>query len=118
MMLLKRQISDYDRTIYGTLHWLDNGNHASAGDSNSLQSGLFAEEFHVFSIIWNSSSIKFLCDDIQYYEVNITGAELSEFQEQFFFIFNIAVGGSWPGNPDDTTVFPQTMAVDYVRVFQ
>ena len=107
-----------DRTVYGSLHWLDNGNHASAGDSKSLQSGLFAEEFHVFSIIWNATSIQFLCDDVQYYEVNITGAELSEFQEHFFFIFNIAVGGSWPGNPDNTTVFPQTMAVDYVRVFQ
>ena len=36
----------------------------------------------------------------------------------FFFIMNIAVGGQWPGYPDDTTEFPQFMAVDYVRVFQ
>ncbi|MEC7389180.1 MAG: glycoside hydrolase family 16 protein, partial [Pseudomonadota bacterium] len=37
---------------------------------------------------------------------------------EFFFIFNIAVGGNWPGYPDSTTVFPQRMVVDYVRVFQ
>jgi beta-glucanase (GH16 family) len=36
----------------------------------------------------------------------------------FFIILNLAVGGSWPGNPDDTTVFPETMLVDYVRVYQ
>ena len=38
--------------------------------------------------------------------------------EKFFLIFNVAVGGNWPGNPDATTVFPQKMVVDYVRVFQ
>jgi len=40
------------------------------------------------------------------------------FNEQFFFIFNIAIGGNWPGNPDETTQFPQRMEVDYVRVFE
>jgi len=43
---------------------------------------------------------------------------LSEFKENFFLIMNVAVGGNWPGNPDATTIFPQTMYVDYVRVFQ
>jgi len=40
------------------------------------------------------------------------------FNQDFFFIFNIAVGGNWPGNPDETTVFPQEMEIDYIRVFQ
>lgn len=39
------------------------------------------------------------------------------FDERFFFIFNLAIGGNWPGNPDNTTLFPQQMAVDYVRVY-
>jgi beta-glucanase (GH16 family) len=43
---------------------------------------------------------------------------MTEFHEEFFFIFNVAVGGNWPGNPDATTVFPQQMRVDYIRVFQ
>lgn len=104
-----------DRTIHGTVHWEDNG-HASYGGPNSLSSGRFADEFHVFSIIWTPSSIVWLRDDIQYKSIDITN--LSAFHNDFFFIFNVAVGGNWPGSPDGTTVFPQTMIVDYVRVFQ
>ena len=108
-----------DRTVYGTLHWQDNGSHANYGGSNSLSSGeLFAEEFHVFSIIWDQNSIRFLRDDVQYHIMDIGGSELTEFHQNFFFIFNVAVGGNWPGSPDGSTEFPQTMAVDYVRVFQ
>jgi beta-glucanase (GH16 family) len=40
------------------------------------------------------------------------------FDHPFFIILNVAVGGNWPGEPDDTTVFPQQMLVDYVRVYQ
>jgi hypothetical protein len=107
-----------DRTVYGTAHWSDNGTHAQFGDNYSLTSGKFADEFHVFSVIWNQNSIKWLVDDIQYNEINISPAELSEFQENFFLILNVAVGGNWPGSPDGTTVFPQSMYVDYVRIFQ
>ena len=104
-----------DRTIHGTVHWEDNG-HASYGGPNSLSSGRFADEFHVFSIVWTSSSIVWLRDDIQYKSIDITN--LSAFHNDFFFIFNVAVGGNWPGSPDPSTIFPQTMIVDYVRVFQ
>jgi hypothetical protein len=40
------------------------------------------------------------------------------FDHPFFFLLNVAVGGDWPGNPDETTVFPQTMSVDWVRVYK
>jgi len=40
------------------------------------------------------------------------------YDHPFFILLNVAVGGYWPGNPDSTTVFPQTMRVDYVRVYQ
>jgi beta-glucanase (GH16 family) len=59
-----------------------------------------------------------MMDDVVYNSLDITPAELTEFQQKFFLILNVAVGGNWPGNPDATTVFPQTMFVDYVRVFQ
>jgi hypothetical protein len=105
-----------DRTVHGTVHWEDNG-HALYGGHNTLTSGRFADEFHVFSIIWTPSSIKWLRDDIQYHVIDINN--LSAFHNDFFFIFNVAVGGNWPGSPDpSTTIFPQTMIVDYVRVFQ
>jgi beta-glucanase (GH16 family) len=106
-----------DRTVHGTVHW-DASGYASYGNSNSLPSGKFADEFHVFSIIWNQTSIKWLRDDIVYNEINITSAQMSEFSENFFMILNVAVGGNWPGSPDATSTYPQTMYVDYVRVFQ
>ena len=106
-----------DRTIHGTIHWDDNG-HNHYGGSKSLSSGTFADEFHVYSIIWDQNSITWLLDDVQYHVVDITPGAMTEFHENFFFIFNVAVGGTWPGSPDGTTVFPQKMFVDYVRVFQ
>jgi beta-glucanase (GH16 family) len=51
----------------------------------------------------------------KFYQFNKIGAP---FNNTFFFIMNVAVGGNWPGSPDNTTVFPQTMVVDYIRVFQ
>jgi beta-glucanase (GH16 family) len=106
-------------TVYGTVHWsTGSGSHAEFGGSRSLTSGKFIDEFHVFSIVWDSNSIRWYLDDNQYHVIDITPADLNEFQEKFFFIFNVAVGGNWPGNPDATTVFPQRMIVDYVRVFQ
>jgi len=105
--------------IYGTVHWDNAGNYASYGGNTSLSTGkIFADEFHVFSIVWNDTTIKWYLDDVQFHVIDITPAELSEFKEKFFFIFNVAVGGNWPGSPDGTTVFPQRMVVDYIRVFQ
>lgn len=103
--------------VYGTIHWDANG-HAEYGGNKALSSGKFSDEFHVFSIVWDANEIKWLLDGVQYHNVDITPADLSEFHEKFFLIFNVAVGGNWPGNPDATTSFPQRMIVDYVRVFQ
>lgn len=106
-----------DRTVHGTAHWDSNG-YASYGNSTSLATGKFTDEFHVFSIIWDANSIKWLLDDVEYNALTISGTDMTEFHQNFFFIFNLAVGGNWPGNPNATTVFPQSMFVDYVRVFQ
>jgi beta-glucanase (GH16 family) len=107
-----------DKTVHGTIHWSENGNHAQFGKSKTLTSGKFADEFHVFSVVWNQNSITWLLDNVAFNTVDITPANMSAFKENFFLIFNVAVGGNWPGNPDGTTMFPQKMYVDYVRVFQ
>jgi len=106
--------------VHGTIHWFDDdpGNNVNYGGHVNLASGTFADEFHVFSILWDENEIKWLLDDVQFHTVDTTPAELSEFQEDFFFIMNVAVGGNWPGSPDASTKFPQRMAVDYIRVFQ
>ncbi len=106
-----------DNQVHGTLHW-DNNGHTYTGGRYTLESGIFADEYHVFSIIWDEISIKWLVNDKQFHEINITPAHMTEFHDQFFFIFNVAVGGNWPGSPDETTVFPQQMRVDYIRVFE
>lgn len=107
-----------DKTIFGTAHWDNNGQHTYITGSSPLSSGIYADEFHVFSIVWDANKITWYRDDIKYHEQDITPAALSEFRAPFFFIVNIAVGGNWPGSPNASTQFPQQMAVDYIRVFQ
>jgi beta-glucanase (GH16 family) len=107
-----------ENTVHGTVHWDNNGQYANYGQGNTVGSGIYADEFHVFTIIWNETSIKWYRDDILYNTVDITPAGLNEFKNEFFFIFNVAVGGNWPGSPDTSTTFPQNLIVDYIRVFQ
>lgn len=109
-----------DQRVFGTGHWYQDAAtpHASYGLSKSITSGKLSDAFHTFTIIWDASKIIWLMDNVNYCTLNITPTALSEFKAPFFIILNIAVGGAWPGNPDGTTVFPQTMEVDYVRVYQ
>jgi beta-glucanase (GH16 family) len=109
-----------DNTVYGTLHWDNAGNYACTCGTGgyTLPNGIFADEFHVFSLVWNENTITWLVDNVQFHQISISPAELSEFRAPFFFIFNLAVGGNWPGSPDPSTVFPQHLIVDYIRVFQ
>lgn len=107
--------------IYGTMHWGANtSSHAMKGSNYTLPGSSFDLQFHVYSIIWKQDSIKVLVDDIEFFSFakSDVGAAAYPFNDNFFFIFNVAVGGNWPGAPDATTVFPQRLIVDYVRVFQ
>jgi hypothetical protein len=103
--------------IYGTAHW-DNNGHVSRGNSFTLSGSKFSSGFHVFSLIWTPNRLIWLVDNQQY--SNLSRSEIGAFPFDLpqFFIFNVAVGGSWPGIPDQTTVFPQNMIVDYIRVYQ
>jgi hypothetical protein len=118
MEMIGGNASGRDNTVHGTVHWDNNGQYASFGGKKTLAEGKFSDQFHVFSIIWDARSIRWLLDDQQFHSIDITPAELSEFHQPYFFIFNVAVGGNWPGSPDASTSFPQKMIVDYVRVFQ
>jgi len=80
-----------------------------------------ADDFHVYAVEWEPEAIRFYVDDHLY--VTRTRADMRSgwkwsFDHPFFLLLNVAVGGDWPGSPDATTVFPQTMLVDYVRVYQ
>lgn len=110
--------SGRENTVHGTVHWQNEGKHAQFGGKTTLSSGTFSDQFHVYSILWDATSIRWLVDNKQYHVIDTTPAELDEFRRNFFFIFNVAVGGNWPGSPNSTTSFPQHLIVDYIRVFQ
>ncbi len=120
---IMEMVGHQPRLIHGTVHWgPNNGQHQYYGSTAPALTfpETFADEFHVFSIEWQENEIKFLMDDVHYHTVtpsNMNGMAYP-FNDAFFFIMNVAVGGEWPGNPDETTPFPGFMAVDYVRVFQ
>lgn len=102
--------------IYGTIHW-DNNGYASYGGSTSLST---FTSYHVYSIEWDASAIRWYVDGVKYHEANIANSinGTDEFHREFFIILNLAVGGNWPGSPDSSTPFPARVYVDYVRVYQ
>ena len=108
--------------IHGTIHGPGYSGGNGLGASYSLPSSQrFADSFHTFAVEWEPNVVRFYCDGILY--KTRTPADLPQgqtwvFNHPFFILLNVAVGGYWPGNPDATTVFPQTMQVDYVRVYQ
>lgn len=108
-----------DSTTYGTIHYANAANqwrYVSAG--SSLASGKFADGYHLFGVEWDAGSIKWFLDGAKFTEQQIGDAERTEFQSSFFILFNLAVGGNWPGSPTASTVFPQHMMIDWVRVYQ
>ena len=108
-------------TVHGTAHWgIDWPNWTHQGSSTSIYPENFDEEFHVFSIDWSEDNIDFIMDDEVFFNINpsMMNGQPYPFNNPFFFILNVAVGGNWPGYPDETTTFPVFMAVDYVRVYQ
>ncbi len=113
---------DLPNRILGTIHYGANLSQHQYNSGTKYLDGqeTFQDEFHVFSINWENNLIEFLLDGEVYY--TITPATLNgapyPFNKNQFFIFNLAVGGNWPGSPDASTSFPQHLIVDYVRVFQ
>jgi beta-glucanase (GH16 family) len=85
----------------------------------TLAGARFADDFHVFSLDWSAARLAFLVDGTLYRTVtpsSLPGGAPWVFDNPFFLVLNFAVGGNFPGAPDATTVFPQEMIVDYVRV--
>ena len=104
-----------DNVNFGTAHWGDvtiisNGTSTSVPWPEKL-----TDNYHIYAVEWNTSIIKWYFDGVIYHTVDITSAEQDELHQPQYLIFNIAVGGDWPGNPDGTTVWPQYMYVDWVR---
>ncbi len=116
-------IGDEPEVVHGTLHyggeWPDN---TSTGDSYELDSGTFSDDFHEFALEWEEGEMRWYVDGEHYQtqtQWHTDGYEFpAPFDQPFHLLLNVAVGGDWPGYPDETTEFPQEMVVDYVRVYQ
>ena len=108
--------------VHGTIH----GPGYSGADGIGAPFALpgdqrFADDFHVYAVEWEPNAIRFYVDEDLY--STRTPADLPKgtkwvYDHPFFLLLNVAVGGGWPGSPDASTVFPQTMLVDYVRVYR
>ena len=110
-------------TVHGTLHyggkWPKN---THTGKPFVLPRGTFADDFHVFAMEWEAGVIRWFVDG-ELYQTQTQwrsdgGAFPAPFDQPFYLILNLSVGGQWPGPPNAQTVFPARMLVDYVRVYQ
>lgn len=113
--------------VYGTIHF---GNpHSEKQNTYTLKNGNFADEYHVFSCEWEPGKITWYVDGIKYHEANDwysttegqgTVAYPAPFDQNFYMILNLAVGGSWVGFPDadENYVDGQQFTIDYVKAYQ
>ena len=103
--------------MYSTVHYTtEEHKHGEIQSSYTLTDGTFADSYHIYGIDWTPEKIIFSMDGTKTHEV-IIKEDMKEFLRSFYMNLNVAVGGNWPGYPDNTTTFPQTMYVDYVRIF-
>lgn len=116
---IMEMIGNEPELIYGTLHY------GSAWPNNASSQGttlLTADGFHVFALEWEEDEIRWYVDGELYLTLNswhTTGGEYpAPFDQPFNVVLNLAIGGTWPGSPDESTEFPQRLVVDYVRVYQ
>ncbi|HEX3968854.1 MAG TPA: glycoside hydrolase family 16 protein [Edaphobacter sp.] len=108
-------------TMYSTIH--GPGYSADKGPSTKyiLPGGQQVDtDFHLYAVEWSPNDIKFFFDNrliVERTPADLPSGTKWVYDHPFYLLLNLAVGGNWPGSPDDTTVFPQRMLVDYVRVY-
>jgi len=121
-----------ESVVYGTHHWDHEGQHAQYGNSTKEYYGtsypMDIREFHNYKMTWDKNAITMYVDDFKYQEIDITlekdaagnniASDMETFHKDFFFILNVAVGGTWPGFEIDDSQFPNEMLVDYIRVYK
>jgi hypothetical protein len=110
-------LGDTPSKVYGSLHWDSNG-HLSRSNQFSLPGGKFSSGFHKFSFVWTPNTLSWYVDNQRFLIIYRSEISAFPFDLSEFFIFNVAVGGNWPGSPDGTTSFPQHMIVDYIRAYK
>jgi beta-glucanase (GH16 family) len=108
--------------VYSTLHGPGySGDHGISAKFDLPSGEVVNTGFHVYAVEWSPNDIRFYFDDKLIAErtpADLPAGAKWVYDHPFFVILNLAVGGAWPGYPDETTAFPQRMLVDYVRVYK
>jgi beta-glucanase (GH16 family) len=107
--------------VYGTIHGPGYSGASSIGAPYTLPGARFTDDFHVFAVEWEPDRIRWYVDGRLYQTrtpADLPAGSAWVFDHPHFLLLNLAVGGHWPGDPDTSTVFPQKMHVDYVRVYR
>jgi beta-glucanase (GH16 family) len=107
---------------HGSLHGPGYSDGNSLTGAYTLPKGeKLSDEFHLYAIVWTKESVEFLFDGHAYFKATPASVPKGSqwmFNKPFFLLLNVAVGGDWPKSPDSSTIFPQEMLIDYVRVYE
>ena len=103
-----------NNVVQGTIHYTDEK--PAMQRACELKEGDYCDDFHIFGMEWDENCIKIYMDDVVYNKLDISDIEC--FHKPHYCLLNLAHGGFWPGDPDDTTVYPMKYYVDYVRYYQ
>ena len=106
-------------SVFGTVHGPGYAGANAISKVFNLTNDRFDTDYHIFGIEWGEDYINYYVDNVLYNQITPKNAPGEwVFNQPFYIILNVAVGGNLPGSPNNETVFPQTMLVDYVRVYQ
>ena len=106
-----------ENLVYGTLHWFNDPGNNNA-DSGSSVAVADRTEYHVYGVEWTADKLRWYVDGKVYRTMDVSNDSFSEVRKEYFVIFNMAIGGQWPGYNIDETAFPATMEVDWVRAYK
>lgn len=108
-------------TVHGTIHYGGSWPNNQFSSESYVVPADATAEFHAYALEWDATEIRWYVDGVLFAMRNTWnssgGSFPAPFDQHFYILLNVAVGGNWPGSPDASTVFPATMEVDYVRVY-
>jgi len=118
---IMESVDPQSRTVWGSLHEAGPGGKVMVNKSFTLPKGQkFSDDYHIYAVEWEPNVVRFYVDSVLFQTrtpADFPAGSRWGFDHPYFVLLNLAVGGSWPGNPGWGTDFPQSMLVDYVRVY-
>lgn len=107
-----------DHTVYNNYFFYDDNISAQGSGVKATANGAnLSDAYHTYEVEWDQYQLVYRFDGTATHTVSISGTQYDEFRQSFYIIFDLAIGGNWAGGPDGTTVWPQRMYVDWVRVY-